>query len=138
MAWIPADHNIVLCRTILWGFVAIPTSKEWYEYVSNPNQQKKKPQKSAKLPLKIPSMPLHSILRGFIFLLSLLNRGLTSGRSDDTNETVIRARITEYEQKTTVVANYYAGFDKVVKIKGEGSVEEIFSSLRSEIDKRLS
>ena len=68
----------------------------------------------------------------------LLNRGLTSGRSDDTNETVIKARINEYEQKTTVVANYYAGFDKVVKIKGEGSVEEIFSSLRSEIDKRLS
>ena len=68
----------------------------------------------------------------------LLNRGLTSGRSDDTNETVIRARITEYEQKTTVVANYYAGFDKVVKIKGEGTVEEIFSSLCSEIDKRLS
>ena len=68
----------------------------------------------------------------------LLNRGLTSGRSDDTNDTVIKARITEYEQKTTVVANYYAGFDKVVKIKGEGTVEEIFSSLRSEIDKRLS
>ena len=68
----------------------------------------------------------------------LLNRGLTSGRSDDTNETVIRARINEYEQKTAVVANYYAGFDKVVKIKGEGTVEEIFSSLRSEIDKRLS
>ena len=68
----------------------------------------------------------------------LLNRGLTSGRSDDTNETVIRARINEYEQKTTVVANYYAGFDKVVKIKGEGTVEEIFSALRSEIDKRLS
>ncbi len=37
MAWIPADHNIVLFRTILWGFVAIPTSKEWYEYVSNSN-----------------------------------------------------------------------------------------------------
>jgi len=68
----------------------------------------------------------------------LLNRGLTSGRSDDTNETVIRARINEYEQKTTVVANYYAGFDKVVKIKGEGTVQEIFSLLCSEIDKRLS
>ena len=27
----------------------------------------------------------------------LLNRGKTSGRSDDTNETVIRARITEYQ-----------------------------------------
>ncbi|TDO29330.1 adenylate kinase [Sediminibacterium goheungense] len=68
----------------------------------------------------------------------LLNRGKTSGRSDDTNETVIRARITEYQQKTTVVANYYAGFDKVVHIKGEGTVDEIFASLRSEIDQRLS
>jgi adenylate kinase len=68
----------------------------------------------------------------------LLNRGKTSGRSDDTNETVIRARITEYQQKTTVVANYYAGFDKVVHIKGEGTVDEIFASLRSEIDQRMS
>ena len=68
----------------------------------------------------------------------LLNRGKTSGRSDDTNETVIRARITEYHQKTMVVANYYARFNKVVHIKGEGTVDEIFSSLSSEIDKRLS
>jgi adenylate kinase len=68
----------------------------------------------------------------------LLNRGLTSGRSDDTNETVIRARIKEYQDKTTVVANYYSQFNKVVHLKGEGTVEEIFSSLCSEIDKRMS
>jgi adenylate kinase len=68
----------------------------------------------------------------------LLNRGLTSGRSDDNNETVIRARIVEYKDKTTVVANYYNQFDKVVNIKGEGTVEEIFSALCSEIDKRMS
>lgn len=68
----------------------------------------------------------------------LLNRGLTSGRSDDTNETVIRARIVEYKDKTTVVANYYEQFDKVVKIPGEGTVEEIFSNLCSEIEKRMS
>ena len=34
----------------------------------------------------------------------LLKRGETSGRSDDTNEVVIRARITEYHNKTAVVA----------------------------------
>ncbi|NCI45117.1 adenylate kinase [Sediminibacterium soli] len=68
----------------------------------------------------------------------LLNRGLTSGRSDDTNESVIRARITEYKKKTTVVADYYQQFDKVVIVAGEGTVEEIFSALCSEIDKRLS
>lgn len=68
----------------------------------------------------------------------LLNRGLTSGRSDDTNEAVIRARIIEYQDKTTVVANYYGKFNKVVHLKGEGTVEEIFSTLCSEIDKRMS
>lgn len=67
----------------------------------------------------------------------LLNRGKTSGRSDDTNETVIRARITEYKDKTTVVANYYEQFNKVVHVKGEGSVEEIFASLKAEIDQRI-
>jgi len=68
----------------------------------------------------------------------LLNRGLTSGRSDDNSEEVVRARIIEYHKKTSVVADYYEQFNKVVKIKGEGTVEEIFSSLCSEIEKRLS
>lgn len=67
----------------------------------------------------------------------LLNRGLTSGRSDDTNEDVIRARIAEYKAKTTAVADYYKQFGKVVHIKGEGSVDEIFSSLSNEITARL-
>ena len=68
----------------------------------------------------------------------LLQRGLTSGRSDDTNETIISNRIVEYQTKTTVVANYYSKFDKVVHVKGEGTVDDIFKSLCSEIDKRLS
>ncbi len=68
----------------------------------------------------------------------LLNRGLTSGRSDDTNETVIRARIHEYHAKTSEVAAYYRESDKVVNVKGEGTLDEIFSLLCSEIDKRLS
>jgi len=64
----------------------------------------------------------------------LLNRGLTSGRSDDTNEEVIRARITEYKTKTSVVADYYKQFDKLAEIKGEGSVEDIFEALSTEIE----
>lgn len=68
----------------------------------------------------------------------LLNRGLTSGRSDDTNESVIRARIKEYHAKTSVVADHYQQTGKVVSVKGEGTVDEIFSALCSEIDKRMS
>lgn len=66
----------------------------------------------------------------------LLNRGLTSGRTDDNNEQVIRARIVEYHKKTSSVADYYRKFNKVVNIPGEGSVDEIFESLCAEIDKR--
>jgi adenylate kinase len=67
----------------------------------------------------------------------VLNRGLTSGRSDDTNESIIRARIVEYNTKTTAVANYYKQFDKVVDVKGEGSVDDIFNALSKEIDARI-
>ena len=66
----------------------------------------------------------------------LLKRGETSGRSDDNNESVIRARIVEYHNKTAVVADYYKQFDKVVMIKGEGTVEDIFERLCAEIDIR--
>lgn len=66
----------------------------------------------------------------------LLKRGETSGRSDDTNEHVIRARITEYHNKTAIVAEYYRQFNKVVLIKGEGSVDGIFAALSKEIDER--
>lgn len=67
----------------------------------------------------------------------LLNRGLTSGRSDDTSEDVIRARIVEYGQKTSVVAEYYRKFNKVVSIKGEGTIDQIFSALAREVDERM-
>jgi adenylate kinase len=67
----------------------------------------------------------------------LMKRGETSGRSDDTNENVIRARITEYRNKTEVVADYYRGVDKVVMVKGEGTVDDIFKSLSTEIDARI-
>ena len=65
----------------------------------------------------------------------LVNRGKTSGRSDD-NEEVIRARIVEYENKTAAVADHYAKLDKVVNVKGEGSVDEIFDMLCRQISTR--
>lgn len=66
----------------------------------------------------------------------LLNRGLTSGRTDDVNESIIRARIAEYHKKTSAVADHYRQFGKVVEVKGEGSVDDIFDALCAEIEKR--
>ena len=67
----------------------------------------------------------------------LLKRGETSGRSDDNNELVIRARIAEYHKKTATVADHYSQANKVVMVKGEGTVDEIFSRLTSEIDRLM-
>lgn len=67
----------------------------------------------------------------------LLIRGLTSGRPDDDNVDVVRARIDEYRKKTSVVADHYKKFNKVVDVPGEGTVDEIFNSLCAEIDKRM-
>lgn len=67
----------------------------------------------------------------------LIKRGETSGRSDDVNDQVIRARLSVYNDTTAAVADYYKKFDKVVVVKGEGSIDAIFKALCKEIDKRL-
>lgn len=56
----------------------------------------------------------------------LLKRGETSGRSDDTDEAVIRKRFNVYKAETEPVAGYYAEQSKLERIEGEGSVDEIF------------
>ena len=67
----------------------------------------------------------------------LVKRGETSGRPDDNNEQVIKIRILEYHKKTSPVADHYKKANKVVLVKGEGSVEDIFNRLTKEIDSRL-
>ncbi|MEL6673745.1 MAG: adenylate kinase [Bacteroidota bacterium] len=54
----------------------------------------------------------------------LVKRGQDSGRADD-NEETIRKRITEYNEKTLPVANFYQEQGKLKEIEGVGSVEEI-------------
>lgn len=67
----------------------------------------------------------------------LLNRGKTSGRSDDTNEEVIRKRFSVYSNETTPVADHYKKAKKFQSIKGEGTVDEIFQSICSVIDRKM-
>jgi adenylate kinase len=67
----------------------------------------------------------------------LLNRGKTSGRSDDTNEEVIRKRFFVYSNETTPVAEHYKKARKFHPIKGEGTVDDIFSAISEAINKKL-
>ena len=67
----------------------------------------------------------------------LLNRGKTSGRSDDNSEDVIRKRFAVYTNETSPVADYYKKAKKFKAIHGEGSVDEINAALRQAIDKAM-
>ena len=67
----------------------------------------------------------------------LLNRGKTSGRTDDTDESVIRKRFSVYTNETSPVADYYKKARKFKAIHGEGSVDEINAALRQAIDKAM-
>ncbi len=64
----------------------------------------------------------------------LLSRGKDSGRADDANVDIIRRRIEEYNSKTAPVANYYKSQGKYSSINGIGTIEEIFSSISTQID----
>jgi adenylate kinase len=66
----------------------------------------------------------------------LLKRGETSGRTDDNNNLVIRERIEQYNKKTAPVVDHYKKANKVVMVKGEGTVDQIFNALCKEIDSR--
>jgi adenylate kinase len=59
----------------------------------------------------------------------LLNRGKTSGRSDDQNPEIIENRIKEYNAKTAPVIKYYSAQGKFKGILGMGSIDEIFGRL---------
>lgn len=64
----------------------------------------------------------------------ILNRGLTSGRSDDNDQEIIRNRFNVYLNETTAVAEHYKAYDKFTSIPGEGSIEEVFALLSAAID----
>lgn len=64
----------------------------------------------------------------------LLIRGQTSGRPDDQNEELIRRRVNEYNEKTTPVADYYAGQQKLATIDGIGDIDTIFDLISQQIE----
>jgi adenylate kinase len=66
----------------------------------------------------------------------LVHRGKTSGRTDDADENIQRKRQEVYKNETLPVAAYYSKFKKVVTIDGMGTIDEIFSRLSSQIDKK--
>lgn len=67
----------------------------------------------------------------------LLNRGKTSGRSDD-NETVIRNRLKEYNEKTLPVLQFYRDKGIFEEVNGIDSIENVNLSITEIIQRELS
>ncbi len=63
-----------------------------------------------------------------ILVERLLNRGKTSGRSDD-NEETIKKRLKQYHTKTAPVKEYYEKQGKLYQINGVGEIDEIHKRL---------
>lgn len=64
----------------------------------------------------------------------ILNRGLTSGRSDDTDIETIRRRVQEYRTKTEPVAGFYSDRDLLEEIDGVGSIDSITQALMNAVN----
>ena len=69
-----------------------------------------------------------------ILVERLLERGKTSGRSDDTDEDKIRNRFNEYNTKTAVLKDYYQAQGNYFGINGVGSIDEITQRLSEVFD----
>lgn len=63
----------------------------------------------------------------------LINRGKTSGRADD-NEETIKQRLSVYHKQTSPLADWYAADNKHFPVKGFGDITEINARLQAIID----
>lgn len=81
------------------------------------------------------SVCLSLVVDDEILVERLLKRGKTSGRTDDSNEEIIRNRIKEYYAKTAEVAELYKQQSKYVEVNGVGEISEISAQLFAEVEK---
>jgi adenylate kinase len=72
--------------------------------------------------------PLKSVVHLDVNNEEIVKRMLARGRADD-NEAVIRNRLDVYSAQTQPLLAYYGKQNKLVTVKGVGSVEEIFSRI---------
>ena len=78
---------------------------------------------------------LSLVVEDEILVKRILERGKTSGRSEEANENTTRNRIKEYYTKTAEVAELYKKQGKYVEVNGVGEIAEIAEKLYAEVEK---
>ena len=69
-----------------------------------------------------------------VLISRLLERGKITNRSDDQDVDKIKNRFNEYNNKTSILINFYKNQDKFYSVDGKGSVDDITSRLFNLID----
>lgn len=64
----------------------------------------------------------------------LLERGQTTNRSDDQDIDKIKNRFNEYNNKTSILINFYENQGKFFSVEGKGTVDDITSRLYELVD----
>ena len=70
-------------------------------------------------------------------LKRLLERGKTSGREDD-NEESIKKRFATFIETSMPVVEYYRNRHKVVEINSDKSPDDVYAEVRKAVDQNLS
>ncbi len=60
----------------------------------------------------------------------ILNRAKIEGRTDDSDEKIIRERMGTFEKKTMPVISKYKEEGRLVEVDGEGTVEEVYERVK--------
>jgi adenylate kinase len=68
----------------------------------------------------------------------ILERGKTSGRADDQNPELVKQRITEYNNKTKPVADYYASQNKYYFVNGMSDIDTVFVDICNILEHKMS
>jgi adenylate kinase len=69
-----------------------------------------------------------------LLVTRLLERGKTSGRTDDTDESKIRNRFNEYNTKTAILKDFYQAQGNYYGIDGVGNIDDITARLSEVFD----
>ena len=72
-----------------------------------------------------------------ILIERLINRGKESGRVDDQDKSKIQNRFDEYNEKTSMLIDYYNSQQKFYKVEGLGKINEITQRIYNLIDSKI-
>ena len=64
----------------------------------------------------------------------MIERGKTTNRSDDQDIDKIKNRFNEYNNKTSILINFYENQGKFFSVEGKGTVDDITSRLYELVD----